>query len=161
MHLPVCARSPVCSRRPMLIRLVRWLLPWITALHCALFHLTGGLVGARLPGLRFLILEHVGRRTGTARETPLLYLEHGDAFIVVGSNAGEDRDPAWWLNLQATPDAHVRIGAVPVAVTARRAVGDEAERLWPVVYAGFRWFERYRAGTQRDIPIVILEPRAD
>jgi len=140
-------------------KLIRHLLPVITALHRAVFRLSGGRIGTRLFGLRFLVLEHVGRRTGARRETPLLYIEHDGAFLVVASNAGRDYAPAWWLNLQAKPDVAVRIGGGRVAVAARRASSEEALRLWPVVIATFSWFEEYRAGTMREIPLVLLEPR--
>ncbi|MBW2267258.1 MAG: SDR family NAD(P)-dependent oxidoreductase [Deltaproteobacteria bacterium] len=142
------------------MHLIRLLLPIITLLHRAVFRWTGGRIGQRLFGLRFLILEHVGRKSGARRKTPLLCVEHEGSFLVVGSNAGKDHDPAWWLNLQAQAEARVWIGGDPLPVTAHRASGEEAERLWPVLDAAFRWFEDYRTVTDREIPIVVLETRA-
>ncbi|MBW2359252.1 MAG: nitroreductase family deazaflavin-dependent oxidoreductase, partial [Deltaproteobacteria bacterium] len=69
------------------MHLIRLLLPIITLLHRAVFRWTGGRIGQRLFGLRFLILEHVGRKSGARRKTPLLCVEHEGSFLVVGSNA--------------------------------------------------------------------------
>jgi len=139
---------------------IRHFLWIITPLHRAVFRYTGGRVGSRLPGLHFLLLVHRGRKSGIERETPLLYVPDDKRFLVLASNAGQDHDPAWWLNLQANPEAKVRVGRRVVAVAARRAEGDEAQQLWPQLLAAFPAFEGYRQGTEREIPIVVLEPRS-
>ena len=78
---------------------IRWLIALITALHRFVYRMSGGWIGGRLPGQRFLLLTTRGRRTGLERTQPLLYVRDGDDFVVVGSNGGDDRPPAWWLNL--------------------------------------------------------------
>ena len=93
------------------MKFIRHLLPVITPLHRAIFRSTRGWVGQRFFGIRCFLLQHRGRKSGIQRETPLLYVEHEGRYLVVGSNAGQDHHPAWWLNLQADPRAHVRIGA--------------------------------------------------
>ena len=117
-------------------------------------------MGAGLFGLRFLQLEHVGRKSGLPRKTPLLYVEDGDRFIVAASNAGQNRHPAWWLNLAARPEAVVTAAGERVEVHARRALRQEEARLWIRLGESYRWFSEYRVGTTRDIPVVVLEPLA-
>ena len=138
---------------------VRWLLALITAVHRFLYRASGGRVGARAGRLTFLLLEHTGRKTGRLFVAPLLYVEDGDRFVVVGSNAGDDRDPAWWQNLKARPEASVQVGTRRLAVRARAAVGEERARIWRRLLEGWPQYARYQERTAREIPIVVLEPR--
>jgi deazaflavin-dependent oxidoreductase (nitroreductase family) len=139
---------------------IRWLLALITRLHTWLYLWSGGRLGHRAPftGWRTLLLTQRGRVTGKERTLPLLYVEDGGRWVVVGSNAGDDRDPAWCANLRATPGARVRVGAREHAVRARFAEGDERERLWRKLVAAFPDYARYERGTARRIPVVALEP---
>jgi deazaflavin-dependent oxidoreductase (nitroreductase family) len=88
---------------------------------------------------------------------PLLYIEDAEHWAIVASNAGDDRDPAWWLNLKSHPDAAVQVGRRRFSVRAREATAQEANRLWPTLTASYRYYPDYRERTQREIPIVILE----
>jgi deazaflavin-dependent oxidoreductase (nitroreductase family) len=129
------------------------------ALHKALFRLTGGRLGTQLAGdgRGTLFLLSTGRRTGAVRRNGLFYIQDGPNFIVVASNAGENVDPSWWHNLQATPEAEVVLGRRRQQVRARAASADEATRLWPRLDAANRQYATYRVQTTRKIPIVILE----
>jgi deazaflavin-dependent oxidoreductase (nitroreductase family) len=109
--------------------------------------------------VRTLYLHTVGRKTGTPRRTPLYYVDEGDDLAVITSNAGGDRQPAWWLNLQAAPDTEIEIGKERRSVRARPATRAEFERLWPRFVAGLRNYEAYRRRTDRELVIVILSPR--
>jgi len=109
--------------------------------------------------VRTLYLRTIGRRTGTKRRTPLYYVDDGDNLAVVTSNAGRDGEPAWWLNLQAEPDAEVEIRKETHPVRARASTPAEQDRLWPQFVAGLRNYEAYRRKTDREIVVVILEPR--
>ena len=131
------------------------------AIHKALFLVSGGRVGTERPGTRVgtLFLVSTGRRSGTLRRNALFYVEDGPNFVVVASNAGEEADPSWWLNLQATPEATVELGTQKIPVLGRAATADEAAFLWPRLVAGYAEYARYRAKRRREIPIVILEPR--
>lgn len=104
-------------------------------------------------------MHTVGRRTGKARRTPLYYVDDGHALAIVTSNGGRDREPAWWLNLQAAPDAEIEVGKARRRVRARAAERDEYDRLWPQFVAGLRYYEAYKRKTDRKIEVVILEPR--
>jgi len=111
--------------------------------------------------VRTLYLHTVGRKTGTSRRTPLYFVEDGDDVAVITSNAGRDRQPAWWLNLQADPDAEIEIGKQRRAVRARRAPKSTFDRLWPRFVAGLRNYEAYRRRTDRELVIVLLTPRGE
>ena len=137
---------------------IRWLLALITAVHRFVYQRSGGRVGGRLPGQRFLLLTTVGRRTGLPRVMPLLYIRDGDRFVVVGSNAGDDRPPAWWLNLQQRPAARVQVDREHHPVEGRRAQGAELEALWPRLESSYRYYAGYRRRTSREIPVIVLEP---
>lgn len=153
---------------------VRWLLALITRVHRWLYLRTGGRVGARAGRLRFLLLHHTGRRSGRRYTTPLLTLpdrsaESGakgasagraDRWVVVASNAGDDRDPAWWRNLQARPEAQVQMGSERVAVKARAAHGPERAELWARLLEYWPQYAAYERRTRREIPVVVLERRA-
>lgn len=119
-----------------------------------------GRLGQRLGPGKQLLLITVGRRSGEPRPVALTYLEDGGRWIVVGSNAGEDHDPTWWLNLTAEPRARVLIGGETVLVVAREL--EEPER--SAVYQRFiddidDSYREYLDRTSRRIPVVALEPR--
>jgi F420H(2)-dependent quinone reductase len=137
---------------------IRWLLALITSLHRFLYRASGGRLGHRAPGFQFLLLGCRGRKSGREYVTPLLYVPDGDRFVVVGSNAGDARDPAWWKNLRANPDGWVQVGRARKAVRAREASPAELAALWPQVVSAYRSFERYRRRAGRPIPLVLLEP---
>ena len=109
--------------------------------------------------MRTLYLHTVGRKTHKARRTPLYFVEDGEAVAVITSNAGRDREPAWWLNLQADRDAEVEIGKERRPVRARKATPAQFDRLWPRFVAGLRNYEAYRRRTDRRLVIVLLKPR--
>jgi F420H(2)-dependent quinone reductase len=140
----------------------RWFLRVGWAFHRALFAVTGGRVGAERPGGRrpgTLFLVTTGRRSGQTRRNAVFYLEDGPNMVVVASNAGSARDPGWWQNLQAQPEAAIQVDPGLTPVRARRATPDEVNRLWPRLVAGNPSYEDYRRVAGREIPVVILEPR--
>jgi deazaflavin-dependent oxidoreductase (nitroreductase family) len=138
---------------------IRWLLALITAIHRFVYRVTGGWVGGGAFGKQFLLLSHTGRRTGRERTTPLLYVADGDRWVVAASNAGDDRAPAWWLNLSARPEARIQVGRERVDVVASPAPEPDSERLWRLLMDSYAAFERYREGARREIPLVVLERR--
>jgi F420H(2)-dependent quinone reductase len=87
----------------------------------------------------------------------MFYLPHGDGFAVVASNAASARPPAWWLNLQAQPEAEALLGGSSHRVTARLATDEEVEELWPRFVAMYRGYDHYRAIATREMPVVVLE----
>ena len=131
-----------------------------TDVHTLLYRLSRGLVGHRMPGMpAMLLLDHVGAKSGKARTTPLVYIEDGDAFVIVASKGGHPKHPAWFHNLRANPETTIQVGPRKIPVTARVATDAERERLWPEVVRAYSGYEGYQRRTDRKIPLVILEPR--
>jgi len=139
---------------------IRWLIALITRLHRFLFLATDGRIGSSALWMRFLLLGHTGRKSGIRRYTPLLCVEDEGRWIVVGSNGGDDRPPAWWLNLRANPEAEVRYYRERIAVEAREASEDEYEPMWARLQQSYSFYDDYRTRTDRKIPVVVLERRA-
>ncbi|HXV92032.1 MAG TPA: nitroreductase family deazaflavin-dependent oxidoreductase [Pseudonocardia sp.] len=132
----------------------------VFGVHTGLYRLSGGLVGHRFPGAPpMLLLEHVGARTRTVRTTPLAYAEDGVNLVLVASKGGHPKHPAWYHNLVAHPEVTVQVGRERRAVRARVASPEERGRLWRIATAAYPGFDTYQARTERQIPVVVLEPR--
>src|SRR5437016_5079344 len=100
-------------------------------LNVRVYRLTGGRLGGKVKGAPVLLLDHVGRKTGRTRTTPVLYLRDGADLVIVGSRGGSDAMPAWFLNLKSGRETTVQVGSERRAVIAREASDEERERLWP------------------------------
>jgi deazaflavin-dependent oxidoreductase (nitroreductase family) len=136
--------------------------PLLTRTHASAIRLSGGRIRRSFlftGGMPILVLTSVGRKSGQSRSTPVGYLGHGEGFAILASNAGSDRTPAWWLNLQADPDAEVLADRARHAVKARRAEPAEEAALWAEFARQNPGFDEYRNLTERQIPVVVLEPR--
>jgi deazaflavin-dependent oxidoreductase (nitroreductase family) len=132
----------------------------MSALNVWVFRLSGGRLGAKfLRGAPVLLLTTKGRKSGEARTAPVLYLRDGERIVVVASKGGFSHHPAWYLNLAEDPNVTVEIGNERHAMVARRASAAEKQALWPKLTAMYRDFDDYQARTERDIPVVVLEPR--
>jgi deazaflavin-dependent oxidoreductase (nitroreductase family) len=128
--------------------------------HTIVYRATHGLVGHRVPGAPpMLLLEHVGAKSGKRRTTPLTYLREGDKLVIVASKGGHPRNPSWFHNLRANPDTAVQVGSRRRPVRARVATPAERRDLWPRVVDLYGGYRDYQARTDREIPLVILEPR--
>jgi deazaflavin-dependent oxidoreductase (nitroreductase family) len=127
--------------------------------HVQIYRLTGGRVGHRIPGLApTLLLDHVGAKSGIRRTTPLLYIEDPPNVVIVASKGGYPQHPAWYHNLRANPETTIQIGSERRLVRARVAGPEERERLWPMVVEAYSGYADYQERTDREIPVVILEP---
>jgi deazaflavin-dependent oxidoreductase (nitroreductase family) len=127
--------------------------------HARIYRVTNGLIGPRFPGApSVLLLDHVGARSGVRRTTPLVYVEDDPDVVIVASKGGHPRHPAWYHNLLANPDATVQIGRERRRVQARVATLEERERLWPKAIETYAGYDGYQQRTEREIPLVILEP---
>ena len=127
--------------------------------HKRLYRWSGGRIGARMANLPVLLLDTVGRKSGTPRTNALTYLPWGDAFVVIASVLGEPKHPAWYLNLEAMPDVRIQVGSRRLAVRARDAEGAEREAIWDALVKQSPDYVQYRAKTERRIPVVVLEPQ--
>jgi F420H(2)-dependent quinone reductase len=129
---------------------------WFYRVHCRAYRLTGGLVGHRSRMGPMLLLTTTGRRTGERRTTPLLYMPDDADFVVVGSNGGRDRPPAWLLNLEASPEAEIQVGRRKTAVVAEVLRGANKDEFWPRLTEHYQGWSYYQQLTDREIPVVRL-----
>lgn len=107
-------------------------------------------------GVPTLLLTTIGRRSGTAHRTPLIYGRHGEEFLIVASKGGSDTHPQWYLNLTANPHVRLMVADEEFDATARTATPAEKAERWPVMTAIWPDYDQYQASTTRDIPVVIL-----
>lgn len=138
-------------RRTRLMELIWKAHPWV-------YRKTGGRIGGRMMGMPVLLLTSTGRKTGQPRTNALMYMPKGEACVVIASNAGEPRHPAWWLNLAANPRATIQVGSEVRHVVAREAEGEERARLWADALEQEGSYAEYERRTPRKIPVVVLEP---
>lgn len=134
-------------------------LRWTGKLNVPLYRLSGGRIGGRIGKAPVLLLTTTGRKSGEPRTVPVVYLADGESFVVIGSNAGHSRTPAWALNLKAKPEAEVEVGRRKRSVRARIAAGEERADLWRRHNEQYSGFDEYEARTGRDIAVFVLEPR--
>lgn len=130
----------------------------MTGANVKLYRLTGGRLGGRFSGAPVLLLDHIGRKTGRRRTTPVLYMPDGDDLIVVASRGGSDVHPAWWLNLKANPATTVQVGSERRSVVAREATPEEKQRLWSRLVDAYSDYAVYQRRTAREIPVIVLSP---
>jgi F420H(2)-dependent quinone reductase len=133
-------------------------LRWTGKLNVPLYRLSGGRIGGRIAKAPVLLLTTTGRKSGLPRTAPVVYLADGENLVVIGSNAGHSRTPAWSLNLQANPEAEVEVGRERRKVHARVAEGEERATLWRRHNEQYSGFDEYEARTDRDIAVFVLEP---
>lgn len=136
-------------------------LRWVGKLNVPLYRASGGRLGGRVGKGPVLLLTTTGRKSAEKRTAPVLYLEDEGRYVVINTNAGNLRIPAWSLNLDADPEAEIEIGSKRIAVRARAAEGEERADLWRKhnrQYAGFDDYEEMLPD-DRPITVYVLEPR--
>jgi deazaflavin-dependent oxidoreductase (nitroreductase family) len=127
--------------------------------HIFWYRLTGGLVGSGFGRIGMLLLTTTGRKSGKPWTTPLSYIRDGEDCVVIASFGGSPQHPAWYLNLQANPEAEVQVGPRVMNVSTRTANPEVRARLWPKAVEMYSGYEGYQARTSREIPLVLLRPR--
>lgn len=135
---------------------------WLKAagkLNVPVYRLSGGRLMNKVGTGPVLLLTSTGRRSGQKRTAPVLYLKDGERFVVIGSNAGNVRAPAWSHNLKANPEAEVEVRRERHQVRARVAEDEERAELWRKVNQMYEGFDDYEAKTSREIAVFVLEPR--
>lgn len=106
-----------------------------------------------------LLLIMTGRKSGETKMLPLIYKKVDDNYVIIASKGGAPSHPAWYLNIMANPDCEIRVGAASFKVRARGAQGAERERLWDELVEIYAPYTDYQARTDRQIPVVVLEPK--
>jgi deazaflavin-dependent oxidoreductase (nitroreductase family) len=132
----------------------------MNAVHRSLLKLSGGRVGWNVSNMPVVELTTTGRRSGQPRTVMLTApVQEGRTLVVVASRGGDDQSPAWFLNLRDNPDVEVALKGEPKQrMRARIATAEERSRLWPRVTADHKNYAAYQTKTEREIPLVLLEP---
>ena len=133
----------------------------VLRVHEKLYIATDGRIGHRMVGVPTLLLRTTGRRSGATRTNGLVYARDGDAYLVVASNGGSDRAPAWLHNLKANAAVEVQIGRTRQPASARVVDSTDPDyaRLWQIVNENNRdRYSEYQKKTARPIPVIALTP---
>lgn len=120
------------------------------------FRANHGRVGGGFAGAPILLLHTVGARSGQPRINPMMYLADGDRLLVFASKAGSDRNPDWYWNLRAHPDATVEVGDNTIPVRAVELTGAERDEKYAIQAERYPGFAGYQRNTTRVIPVVAL-----
>jgi len=127
-----------------------------------LYEKSGGKEGTTLrdTGLPVILVTHTGNKTGAVRKTPLMKVQDGAKYVLVGSMGGAPTNPVWVHNLRANPNVEIR-DHTQVQTMHVREVSDDKERarLWKLAVAAFPPYEEYQAKTTRKIPVFVAEPK--
>jgi deazaflavin-dependent oxidoreductase (nitroreductase family) len=126
--------------------------------HVDRYLATDGEEGHDWQGTQTLILETTGRKSGKQRLTPLIYGRHGNDYLVVASKGGTPENPDWYHNLAANPEVEIQVKGEKMRAHARTATPDEKAELWSIMTKEWPDYDEYQTKTDRDIPVVVLEP---
>jgi F420H(2)-dependent quinone reductase len=133
--------------------------PWSpVAEQVALYEATDGKEGGTLEGKPVVILTTRGRHSGALRKSPLMRVEHDGRYVVLASLGGAPQHPVWYLNLEADPRVTLQDGAKVMELRARTATPQERAEWWPRAATAWPAYDDYQTKTDREIPVVILEP---
>lgn len=134
-------------------------LRWVGKLNTPLYRLSGGRIGGRVSRAPVLLLTTTGRKSGQRRTAPVVYLADGESFVVINTNAGNAKVPAWSLNLKADPEGEVEVGRRRLPVRARIAEGEERADLWRRHVEQYSGWDDYEERLEREPSVIVLEPR--
>jgi len=137
------------------------MLKTMNAVHRGVLKVSGGRLGWDAQNMPVLELTTTGRKSGRPHSVMLTSpVQEGNTSVIVASRGGDDHHPAWFLNLQANPEVEVAMkGGARRRMRARVATAEERARLWPLVVADHKNYAGYQRRTQREIPLVLLEPQ--
>jgi deazaflavin-dependent oxidoreductase (nitroreductase family) len=128
--------------------------------HRALLKLSGGRFPKHILGMQPVELHAIGRKTGERRSTLLTApICEDDRIVLIASKGGSQDHPVWYKNLVANPDVELTIDGRTRPMRARTAMGDERAELWPEVVRANKGYADYQRNTEREIPVVVCEPR--
>jgi deazaflavin-dependent oxidoreductase (nitroreductase family) len=126
--------------------------------HVERYEKSNGTTGLSISGKPVVVLWTRGRKTGAVRKTPVMKVQDGDRYAAVGSKGGSATHPEWYLNLLAHPEVTVQDGPSVRDYLARVATPEERAHWWPIAVEAFPMYATYQSKTEREIPLVILDP---
>lgn len=122
------------------------------------FEASGGTEGNTLRGMPVVVLTMRGAKSGKIRKVPLMRVEHEGRYAAVASLGGAPQHPVWYHNLRADPHVELQDGPRRTSFVAREVTGDEKAQWWERAVAAFPDYADYQARTEREIPVLVLEP---
>jgi deazaflavin-dependent oxidoreductase (nitroreductase family) len=130
--------------------------------HRTVLRLSGGRLLNSIGPMKVVELHTTGRTSGKRRSTMLTAPIHDDGtYVLVASKGGDDRDPDWYRNLVAEPAVELTVDGDTLPFVARVATDDEKAEMWPRIVEAYRGYDGYQSKTDRNIPVVVCEPRND
>ena len=127
--------------------------------HVRTYRETDGERGYHWRGTEILLLSTTGRKSGQERTTPLIHRTDDGRWVIVASRGGTTDHPGWYYNLTEDPDVTIQVKGDVVPVRASTATGEERERLWKRMTEVWPAYDEYQERADREIPVVVLEPR--
>jgi len=128
--------------------------------HRAVLRVSGGRLGGEVFGMPAVELHTTGRRSGRRRSVMLTAPIHEpDRIVLIASKGGDDRHPDWYHNVVAEPEVEITESGTTRPMRARTATAVEKAEMWPAIVAAYEGYAGYQKRTERDIPVVICEPR--
>ena len=158
--IPVPNLGRVFSPPPTGSRLWRFLDLYSNA-NIWLYRRSGGRIGGKMGRAPVMLLNHVGRKSGRERVTPVLFLADEERLVIVGSKGGAAKHPAWFTNLMAHPVTTIEVGRNRFRVRARVASPDERSAYWPRLLEIYPSYAVYQDRTERVLPVVVFDPVSD
>ncbi|MBW4077316.1 MAG: nitroreductase family deazaflavin-dependent oxidoreductase [Acidobacteria bacterium] len=132
----------------------------LNLLHRTVLRATGRRYGTSAFGMPMVELHTTGRKSGLERTVILASpATRGSSLVLVASKGGDDRNPQWFENLVVHPDVELNTGKLRRPMRARVATAEEASELWPQIIASYRPYASYQRRAQREIPLVLCDPR--
>ncbi len=126
--------------------------------HVDTYRATDGETGHDWKGAQVLLLTTTGRNSGEPRTTPLIYGRDGGNYMIVASKGGSDEPPAWYLNMEKNPTVEIQVKGERFEARARDAGPEEKPALWRLMTDQWPDYDEYQRNTEREIPVVVLEP---
>ena len=126
--------------------------------HVERYRATDGREGHDWQGTQTLLLTTTGRNSGEPRTTALIYGRHGDDYLVVASKGGSDTAPNWYRNIERNPDVELQVKDKRFKAHGRDATSEEKPEMWKTMTAEWPAYDEYQVRTDREIPVVVLEP---
>lgn len=126
--------------------------------HVQRYRETDGAEGHDWNNTTVLLLTTKGRKSGESYTTPLIYQPHGETYVIVASKGGDPDHPDWYKNLQVNPEVEVQVKGDRFRARTHTASGEERQVLWRLMTATWPDYDEYTKKTDREIPVVVLEP---